>query len=182
MLSLVIRPLRNIAAVLVANESPRQIAIGIALGVVIGLVPKGNLLAIALMVLLCSLRVNRTAGLLTACVFSWISVMADSFTHKLGAKILATESLQPVYAWVYELPLGPWIGINNTVVVGSLAMGLYVAYPSYLLAKLLLDRYHAPIAAWIRRTRIARWLLGADVTSRFGLSGNFSGVGSLSSV
>lgn len=182
MLSLVLRPLRGFVAVLVANDSSRQIAAGVALGAVIGLVPKGNLIAATLAILLCSLRVNRTAGLLAAAAFSWIGLHADAFTHRLGASLLTIESLQPYYAAAYNLPLGPWIGFNNTVVLGSLVVGLYAAYPVYLIAKLLLDRYQAPLAAWLMRRRVARWLLGADLTSRLGLSGplgaSHAGVGS----
>lgn len=168
MLSLILRPLRNVAAMLVANDSSRQIAGGAALGVVIGFVPKGNLIAAALLVLLFSIRVNRTSGLLAAGLFSWVGLMTDGFTHRLGAYLLSIESLQSHYAWFYDLPLGPWVGFNNTVVLGSLVLGLYLSYPAYLLLKPLLDRFQAPVAAWLMRRRVTRWLLGAELTTRWG--------------
>lgn len=167
MLTLILRPIRNVAAVLVANDSPRQIAAGAALGVVIGFVPKGNLIAIALLMLLLAIKVNRTAGLLAAGLFSWVGFMTDGFTHRLGAYLLSIESLQPYYAWTYELPLGPWVGFNNTVVLGSLVLGLYLSYPIYLLMMPFLSRYQAPVGAWIMRRRVTRWLLGAELTSRW---------------
>lgn len=163
----IIRPLRSLAAVLVANDSPRQIAAGAALGVVLGLTPAGNLLSVALGVLLFALRVNRTAGLAVAAGCALLAPALDGFTHRLGEKLLATDSLQGPFAWLYEQPLGPWIGFNNTVVLGSFVLGLYLFYPCYLVARLTLDRVQAPVAAWVRRWRIARWLLGADVTSRW---------------
>lgn len=169
MLSYLLRPIRGAVSVFAANESPRQIAAGIALGAMLGMVPKGNLIAVALVVLLFALRVNRTAGLITAAGFSFISLALDPFTHRLGAKLLSIESMQPMYAWLYDLPLGPWIGFHNTVVLGSLVVGLYAAYPVYLISKIILDRVQAPIARWLMRYRVARWLMGADLGSRFGL-------------
>lgn len=177
MLSLFLKPLRGAAAVLLANDSPRQVAAGVALGMTLGLVPKGNLIAIALAVLLCSLRVNKTAGLMSAAFFSWIGLGLDGFAHRLGGKLLLIDSMQPTYAWLYEMPLGPWIAFNNTVVLGSLALGLYLMYPCYLTSRLVLDRAQAPLAAWVRRRRVARWLLGADLTSRLGAPTHL-GVGS----
>ena len=167
MLSLFLRPARNLVAVLVANDSSRQIAAGVALGMLLGLVPKGNLIALALVVLLFALRVNRTAGLMSAALFSSIGMATDPFTHRLGAKLLAVDSLQPHLAWLYDLPLGPWIGFNNTVVLGSFVMGLYLFYPCYLIARLLHDRFQPPIARWLMRRRVARMLLGADLASRW---------------
>ncbi|MEM6330443.1 MAG: TIGR03546 family protein [Planctomycetota bacterium] len=169
MLSAVIRPLRGAVAMLAANDSPRQIAAGVALGAVIGLTPKGNLIAATLLALLLATRVNRSAGLGAAALFSWVGLHADGLTHRIGAYLLTLKDMQPHYAAAYELPLGPWIGFNNTVVLGSLVLGLYIAYPVYLLARMPLDRYQAPVAAWLRRRRVGRWLLGADVTSRVGL-------------
>jgi len=169
MLSLFLRPARNIVAVLAANDSSRQIAAGVAIGMLLGLTPKGNLIAMALLVMLFALRVNRTAGLLSAALFSTIGMATDPFTHRLGAKLLAIESVQPYFAWLYDAPLGPWIGFHNTVVLGSLVMGLYLFYPCYLVARLLLDRFQPPIARWIMRRRVARMLLGADLASRWGV-------------
>ena len=134
MLSLLLRPLRGAVAVLLANDSPRQVATAVALGAVIGLVPKGNLIAVSLVVLLCSLQINRTAGLMSAAIFSWIGFYLDGFSHRVGAQLLSIEWLQPQFATLYDLPLGPWIGFHNTVVMGSLLVGLYLAYPVYVLA------------------------------------------------
>ncbi|MEN1681258.1 MAG: TIGR03546 family protein [Planctomycetota bacterium] len=175
MLSLVVRPLRGAVWVITANDSSRQIAAGVALGMMLGLVPKGNLIALALGVLLCALRVNKTAGVMAAAAFSAVSVALDTFTHRLGAHLLKVESLQGFYAWLYDQPLGPWIGFNNTVVLGSLVLGVYLAYPCYVAAESLLARIQAPIAAWIKRFKLARWLLGVDVSSRLGINPTLGG-------
>jgi uncharacterized protein (TIGR03546 family) len=116
---------------LMGGSTPRQVAAGFTLGMILGLVPKGNLIAVSLCAMLFMLRVNKGLAIVAALAFSLVSPWADSFTHKLGQIVLGVDWLQPAYAWLYSLPLGPWLGFHNTVVTGSLVVGLYLAYPAY---------------------------------------------------
>ena len=56
-------PLRYLAKALVLESTPRQMAWGFALGMAVGLVPKGNLIAITLMTVLCALMFKTMLGL-----------------------------------------------------------------------------------------------------------------------
>lgn len=131
MLSRTVTLLRNAAHRVLASDSPNQLAAGFAVGMILGLVPKGNLIALSLCVLLFSLRINKGLALAAAVIFSLVGPFADSFTHKLGMEVLTARPLQPIFASVLSVPLGPWIGFHNTVVTGSLLVGLYVAYPAF---------------------------------------------------
>jgi uncharacterized protein (TIGR03546 family) len=130
----------------VAGDSPHRLAAGFTLGMMLGLVPKANLIAVALCVLLLSLRVNKGLGVAAAVAFSLVGTWADSFTHKVGASVLASDTLQSTYAWLYGLPLGPWLGFHNTVVTGSLAVGAYLAYPTYWLVRTACCRLQKAVA------------------------------------
>jgi uncharacterized protein (TIGR03546 family) len=127
--------LQRVAQRLFASDSPHQLAAGFTLGMMLGLVPKVNLIAVALCVLVFSLRVNKGLAIAAAVAFSLVGTWADPFTHKVGASVLAVDSLQCVFAAVYGLPLGPWLGFHNTVVMGSLLVGAYLAYPTYWLVR-----------------------------------------------
>ncbi len=131
MLAHLLRPVRRVVRSLLAYDASSQLAAGFALGMVLGLVPKGNLIALSLFVLLFSLRVNTGSGLVAALAFSWLGPALDPFADKLGAYVLAASSMQGTYAAIFQLPLGPWFDFNNTVVVGSLAIGLWAMYPVY---------------------------------------------------
>jgi uncharacterized protein (TIGR03546 family) len=135
MFSAAIGVVRGLVRALLAADSPSQLAAGFTLGMVIGLVPKANLIALSLCVLLFSLRCNKGLGIVAAILFSFMSLQLDSFTHKLGLMVLQADSLQATYASVFSLPFGPWMGFNNTVVTGSLLVGLYVAYPVYWIVR-----------------------------------------------
>jgi uncharacterized protein (TIGR03546 family) len=140
MLSEIVAPMRRIVRALLAFHSPPELAAGFTLGMIIGLVPKGNLIALSLCVLLYSLRVNKGLAVSAAVLFSCVATSLDPFAHKLGLVVLTAKSLQVDYACVYNLPLGPWLGFHNTVTSGALLVGLYVAYPVYYVSRVLIER------------------------------------------
>jgi len=135
MLSFVIGPFRRAARLLMASHSPGQLSAGFTLGMIIGVMPKTNLIALSLCVAVFSLRCNKGLGLMSAVVFSCFAGWTDPFAHKLGLSVLSAPALQASYASAFTLPLGPWLGFHNTVVCGSLLMGLYAAYPVYWLVR-----------------------------------------------
>ncbi len=136
MLSDVIALVRGIARSLVARTSPAQLALGFTLGMILGAMPKTNLIALALCVAIFSLRCNRALGLVAAVAFSFLGTSLDPFTHKVGLAVLSIHSLQASYAWMLNMPFGAWVGFNNTVVLGTFLLGLYVAYPVFWLSRL----------------------------------------------
>src|SRR5262245_48075179 len=115
MLSNSIAAVRKFVRSFVASSAPGQLALGFTIGMVIGLVPKGNLIALSLCVLLFSMRCNKGIGLIAAVAFSFLGPWTDAFAHRLGSLVLSAEPLQATYASVFNLPFGPWLGFNNTV-------------------------------------------------------------------
>lgn len=166
-MSFLLKPLRQVAGALVGNDSPRQIAAGMTLGMMLGLVPKGDLIAVVLATLMCGLKVNRAAGLAMAMVFTAIGSFTDSFTHLLGKDVLATPWLQSTFVALYDLPLGPWLGFNNTVVMGSLLLAIYFSYPCYWFSACILEAWQPKLAAYLRQYRVTRVLLGLQLGAKW---------------
>ena len=137
MLSHAVAALRKFCRLLLASNAPEQLALGFTIGMVIGLVPKGNLIALSLCVLLFSIRCNKGLGLAAAVVFSFVGPWTDPFAHRVGLAALSWQPIQATYASIFKLPLGSWLGFNNTVVTGSLLIGLYLAYPVYWLTRIV---------------------------------------------
>ena len=131
MLTTLVSPFRSFVRALVASNSPEQLAAGFTLGMMIGFVPKANLIALSLFVLVFSIRCNKGVALLAALLFTCVATWTDPFAHKLGNLVLTMPSMQAKYASMFTLPLGPWWGFHNTVVMGALLLGLYLAYPVY---------------------------------------------------
>ena len=130
-----LRPRKFIWNALVSENSRKQIAWGIALGVLIGIVPKGNLIALTLAAILFAVRVNLMAALITVAICSVLGVMLDPFFDHMGRSILETAAFQQFFARIYQMPFAPWTAFNNTVVMGSLFVGLVQLYPTYRMAR-----------------------------------------------
>ena len=137
MLSKTIAVLRKVPRGLLGGNAPGQLAVGFTIGMMIGLVPKSNLIALSLCMLLFSLRCNKGIGLVAAVAFSFVGGWTDPFAHRLGLAVLNMKPLQASYASVFNLPLAPWFGFDNTVVAGSFLIGIYLAYPVYWFSRLL---------------------------------------------
>ena len=153
MLLWIIRPLRYLLSAISPHDSPRQLALGMAIGIAVGLVPKGNLTAVMLTTVLFGSQVNAGTGMLTAFCFSWIGSFLDPLTHRIGLAVLGCGPIRSMLATLYDLPLVPWTGWNNTVVVGSLLLGCGQVYFSYRLSLPLFETYHPQLVARLRRLR-----------------------------
>ena len=145
-----IRQVLNVRSVFLAQDSPRRLALGTAFGMILGLLPKGNLLAVGISTVILATRVNLGTAMLAAAVFSFAGVFLDPFTHELGWSLLNAEALQPTWTFLYGLPLAPWTSFNNTVVLGSLMAGLAMAYPTYWASYTAFDRWQGALARRVR--------------------------------
>lgn len=161
-------PLKLLVEALTDQASPRQWAGGFALGMIAGLVPKENLTAVVLMTLLCLLRVNLTAGLLGAFVFSWVGLVTDPLSHRIGLGLLTADSFEPAWTWLFNQPVVPWTDLNNTVVLGSLVLGITWSYPVYRLAAPLFARALPRIGAKLQRFKVVQILTGVELAGKLG--------------
>ena len=103
----------------------------------IGLLPKGNLIAVGLTIFLFAVRVNLGAGLSVIFLVSCLSPYLDPLTHGLGVRVLSYPVLHRFLAQSYELPIVPWTSLNNSVVIGALLLGIALFYPIYRLRESL---------------------------------------------
>lgn len=131
MIAWLAKQLRYLFGFLRTNDSPRQIAMGFALGVVLGLTPKGNLLAVFMASLLFSLRVNISAGMLSALIVSFGAHLCDPVSDAIGHWLLSAPALRPFWTRLYNLPVVPWSGFNNTLILGSFVLGWLLVYPTF---------------------------------------------------
>lgn len=166
MFSLLLQPIRLLVRAFTDQDSPKQIAMGLALGAVIGLVPKGNLLAAVLMMIVCGSRVNLGAATLSAFVFSWVGMLTDPLTHRIGLALLSHDTLTPMWTSFYNAPIIPWTKFNNTVVLGSFVFGVVLLYPLYRALLPMVVRLQPKLQERLRKWWLAKLLFGADYAGR----------------
>lgn len=165
---LILRPLRLLFKALVIESTPTQMSYGLALGVLIGLVPKGNLLAIVLGFLVAASRVNLAIVACAAVGVTFASTWLDSTFDQVGVYVLGQPSLRSFWEAVYDTPMMPWTDFNNSIVMGSFICGLALIWPVHRVSRPVFQKYSESLARHLRDWRITKILLGAEWADRFG--------------
>lgn len=150
--------LRQFIKGLTSDTDPGQIGWGIALGFVIGLIPKANLTAQLLLVLLMALKVNIPFGLLTVFLVSFLNPLFDKATDPLGYALLTSDGLAPLWTALYNLPVVPWTGFNNTVLLGGLLLGAALLYPVYLAGRRFGAYYNGKLRERVMNSKFVKGL------------------------
>lgn len=114
------------------RKYPYQLAWAVAFGVLLGIVPHGNLLAVCLLVLVLSLKLNHAMAALTAIAASFLASKLDPVSHAVGEFLLTNPDFASVAQKAWALPMMPWTDLNNTVVLGSTTIGLAALFPIFL--------------------------------------------------
>jgi uncharacterized protein (TIGR03546 family) len=156
-----------VVSLLIGGGSSRAIAFGVAMGMTIGLMPKGNLTAVVISTVVLATQANLAAAGVATALFTWAALWTDPLAHRLGSAILAQPLCQTSLARLYQWPLVPWTALNNTVVLGSLVLSLVLFYPAYHLTWLLFHHYQAAIARRLREYHADKVLAGAEVAARW---------------
>lgn len=140
-------------------DTSKQLAMGVTIGMLVGLVPKDSLLSYGFGCVLLLSTANLFAGAISAFCFSWIGAIFDPLSDRIGATLLTFDLFEPTFSWLSQLPLVPWTRFENTVVTGSMLLGLMLAFPVYRVSRNSFDRYRKSVESVVRRSRLGRWLL-----------------------
>jgi len=141
MLVFLIKQLLSLKQAILGRREPHQLAWGLALGLLLGIVPHGNLIAFAILLFIMSVSVNHGMVAVTAVIATLLASRLDVHTHAVGNYLLTHPDFSPMLATAWQLPVVPWTDINNTVVMGSLVVGLAFVVPAYL--------FSYPIFHWL---------------------------------
>jgi uncharacterized protein (TIGR03546 family) len=149
---LITKLLAKILAVLNSEISPKQIAAGFAYGVIVGMLPVKGLMPYVLMLLSFIININLVGVAAAAAIFKIISFALDPLSNRLGYAVLTQPGLREFFTSLYNTPIIPYTRFNNTIVMGSLVLGLLLAIPMYFAAKYFVVHYRTRY-----RDRILKW-------------------------
>ena len=146
--------LQSLVKTLHSEGAPWQIAGGVTLGAALGLTPlmSGHNLVIVLVI--CVLNVSVGGALLGLAVFAPLGFLLDPLFDRLGRQLLVdTPVLEPMWTALYNIPVVPYSGFNNSIVLGSLVTWLVLTAPIYALAYIGVLRYRATVGERVRQSR-----------------------------
>lgn len=135
-----IKQLNSVRLAIAGRQQPSHLAWGLAFGVLLGIVPHGNLLAILLLLVVLSMNLNHAMAALTAVGVTFLARRLDPYSDWVGHHLLTHPEGRRIATAAWQYPLVPWTDLNNTVVLGSLAIGLLALFPLFLISYPLFRR------------------------------------------
>ena len=129
-----IKLLSNVRKAVAGRQYPSQLAWAVAFGVLLGIVPHGNLLALVILICVLSLKINHAMAMLATVTTTFAAAMLDPLSHRLGEFVLMHPEIQPAAATAWQWPLVPWTDLNNTIVMGSFLIGIATLVPLFLIS------------------------------------------------
>ena len=138
-----------------SNTRPGAIAHAVSCGVLLGFMPKDNLLWYILFIFILFMNIQRGAYALSILLGAAFTVFLDPLFDSVGYSILTVESIKPYYASLLDIPFVAFTKFNNTVVMGSFVCGVAAYIPLYVLARLFVWAWRKYLAEKVRKLKIA---------------------------
>lgn len=123
------------------NSHPGDIAHGVALGLLLAIMPKDNLLWPILFVFSLFIRSNKGAFFLSLILLGFLTPFLDVVIERLGFFLLSLEFLQSFYIMLDKIPFVGLTKFYNTMVAGGLLLGLILYIPTYAISRFLVYQY-----------------------------------------
>jgi len=149
-----LKPIANLITALNGNLKKSQIAAGFSWGLLMGLIPAGNVFWIILFVVSFFFKHHHASKLLVLAILKLASPAVAPLMDTVGWEILHIEALQGFFTTLYNMPFVPFTRFNNTLVAGGLASGIILWLPVFLLVFLLVPIYRNKLVPMIRNSKI----------------------------
>lgn len=151
-----IKPVARLIQALSSNSDPGAIAHAFACGILLGFMPKNNLLWYVLFVFILFLRIQRATYSISVIIGALFAPLLDPIFDAVGVWILTRESLVPFFAGLLDIPFVSFTRFNNSIVMGSLCCSLIVYFPLYALSRLWTHLWRTYIASRVRKLKVVQ--------------------------
>ena len=117
------------------HGSPQCVASGIAIGFILGFIPWDNLISIGLIAVVLMAPIHQVSFLLSLVLTAGLHVALAPVPNAVGAWILSSSWTLECLCRLSSIPLVPWLRLNNTLVLGSVCLGVLTAVPNWVFLK-----------------------------------------------
>jgi len=156
-----------------SETAPSQLASGVAFGLIVGVSPFFTWHNLVIFLIVCLFRVNLSMFFLSSAFFSIVAFAFDPVFDQIGYWLLVDVSVaRPAWIWIASQPILPFFKLNNTVVMGSLALGVALFLPVFILSIWGVRRYRE---RWREKIKNSQAVKAMKATKLYGtLSGLFN--------
>jgi uncharacterized protein (TIGR03546 family) len=155
--------LQSIVKALHSDGTPGQVAAGLALGSALGLTPLLNVHNLIIFAFIVLLNVSFGGGMLGWALFVPVGFILDPIFDRIGASLLYTPPLRPMWTDMFNTPLVPYTNFNNTVVLGSVVAWLVLSLPIFFAARYGVARYRATIGERVRQSKFYKAVTASQI-------------------
>ena len=144
----------KITRALNANSKPEQIANAFCIGLMLGFMPKNNLLWYLLFVFFLFVRFNKSGYFIMLIIGSLIAPLCDGIFDTVGYAALTFKPLENFYSTLLDIPFVGFTRFNNSIVCGSLICGLIIYIPLFILTLFGIKAWRKYIAPRFNNSKI----------------------------
>ncbi|MFW5797534.1 MAG: TIGR03546 family protein [Spirochaetota bacterium] len=163
---MVINWIAKLVAGLIANRRPGEVAAGVAFGLLLALIPAGNLLWPLLFALTFFLKLNVGAEIAALGVLRLVVPAADPLLDELGFQLLTAEGLVPLWTGVFAVPVVPFTGLTNSMVMGGLVAGIILWPPAFFAGRAGVVGFRTYVQPRLARNSLVRAFTRIPLISR----------------
>jgi uncharacterized protein (TIGR03546 family) len=158
-----IKLIQSLVGALHSEGTPGQLALGIALGSILGLTPLMNIHNAIVFAAIMLLNVSFAGGMLGWALFVPIGFLLDPLFDWIGHSLLLAPSLRGLWTSMYNMPIVPLTNFNNTIVLGSLVFSLLLLLPLFFATRWGVARYRVTVGERVRQSKFYRAVMASKV-------------------
>jgi uncharacterized protein (TIGR03546 family) len=171
---IVLKLLSKLIKALRSNASPKQIAGGFVLGMILGLTPFASLHNLVVVLLIILIRVNLSMVFFSFLLCKGIAYLLDPIFLDVGYWILTgIPFLKGVWTAMYNMPVVALTRFYNTLVMGSLVVSILLIFPMMPLVQKGVVLYREKIDPKMQKWKIVQLLKSSKIYSIYNKISNF---------
>lgn len=141
-----------------SDASPMQLALALALAMLVALNTITSLVGIIAILGLFILRVNFGAFFLGLGIFAAVNLVLNGLFIQVGEALLNSTELAQTWTSLYQSYWFRISELNNTLVMGTLVCSIILFIPVTLLSRFLVVKYRDLIMAFINKFKVVQTL------------------------
>jgi len=157
-MTLIFKNLISLFQILGSETRLNSLALGVALGFVLGLSPVFSLQSILIFIILLVFRIQFSMAMVSMGLFKLVAYFLDPLFHKVGSMLLELESLKAFWTSLYNAPAVVFTHFNNSVVMGAGVVGFILSPFVFIVSRFLIKKYRSQVVKKFQNTKFWNYL------------------------